>query len=198
MAGADPASGMPRDFVFSTLSPVPGFTNWLQRRLADPAEESVLAPSEVCDLKGAWGVRDDAAVVERLGRELQAMRSSDTATAAVVSASGNAAVKGALTRLCARYLLLEKRKNRAVCPVANFHIRNGATLERINWGADLSPNGLATSCGLMVNYRYWLPRLELNHSSYVRDYHIARSDAVDALLKPSQASPPDAEGAAEA
>lgn len=37
---------------------------------------------------------------------------------------------------------------------ANFHLKNGAVMWRINWQADQSPRGLANSCGIMVNYRY--------------------------------------------
>lgn len=36
---------------------------------------------------------------------------------------------------------------------ANFHLRNGAMMWRINWMADPSPRGVANSCGIMVNYR---------------------------------------------
>lgn len=35
--------------------------------------------------------------------------------------------------LTARYLLAEKRRNLALDPVANFHLRNGAEVFRINW-----------------------------------------------------------------
>ena len=45
-------------------------------------------------------------------------------------------------RLCAQYLYLEKRRKGALDSVANFHLRNGATLWRLNWLADLSPRGL--------------------------------------------------------
>jgi hypothetical protein len=38
--------------------------------------------------------------------------------------------------------------------VANFHLRNGAVMWRLNWQADLSARGLGNSCGIMVNYRY--------------------------------------------
>ena len=44
-----------------------------------------------------------------------------------------------LMRLCAKYLFAEKRRNFALDPVANFHLRNGATMWRLNWWADLSP-----------------------------------------------------------
>jgi malonyl-CoA decarboxylase len=38
-----------------------------------------------------------------------------------------------LLRLCAAYLLQERRRNFALDPVAHFHLRNGAQLWRINW-----------------------------------------------------------------
>ena len=49
------------------------------------------------------------------------------------------ALETPLMRLCAKYLYLEKRRNFALDPVANFHLRNGAAMWRINWWADLSP-----------------------------------------------------------
>ena len=42
--------------------------------------------------------------------------------------------KKLLLRLAARYLVHERRRNNALDPVANFHLRNGAQLWRINWG----------------------------------------------------------------
>ncbi len=52
-------------------------------------------------------------------------------------------------------------------PVARFHLGNGARLERLNWYADTSPNGIAQSGGLMVNYFYDIPRIEEYHEAYV-------------------------------
>ncbi|HET8710545.1 MAG TPA: malonyl-CoA decarboxylase family protein, partial [Spongiibacteraceae bacterium] len=52
-------------------------------------------------------------------------------------------------------------------PVARFHLGNGARLERLNWLADISPNGIAQSGGLMVNYLYDIPRIEECHEAYV-------------------------------
>lgn len=43
------------------------------------------------------------------------------------------ALRPVLLRLCAVYLLLERRRNYALDPVAHFHLRNGAQLWRINW-----------------------------------------------------------------
>ena len=40
--------------------------------------------------------------------------------------------------------------------VARFHLRNGAVLHRLNWGANDSTNFLDASAGMMVNYAYQL------------------------------------------
>ena len=53
----------------------------------------------------------------------------------------------------ARYLTT-MRDGRAIDPVANFHLSNGASLERLNWMANPAPYGIEESLGLMVNYRY--------------------------------------------
>ena len=92
-------------------------------------------------------------------------------------------VKPILSRLCAQYLLEERKGDRALDPVANFHLSNGAQLERINWLADLSENGMIRSYGFMVNYYYKLSDIEKNHEEYVTKTHIVSSRGVKALLK---------------
>lgn len=89
-----------------------------------------------------------------------------------------------LLRLCARYLLQEKRADgSARDPVAHFHLSNGARLERLNWLADTSSRGLANSAGIMVNYLYALDRIEDNHYTYATQHRIDASNAVRALLR---------------
>jgi malonyl-CoA decarboxylase len=53
-------------------------------------------------------------------------------------------------------------------PVARFHLDNGARLERINLGADVSDKGQAESLGVMVNYLYDLAAVEANHQRFMR------------------------------
>jgi len=65
-----------------------------------------------------------------------------------------AKARQALTVLAAHYLMREKRGNDARDRVANFHLSNGASIERINFPADVSLRGQEYSAGLMVNYRY--------------------------------------------
>ena len=91
------------------------------------------------------------------------------------------ALEGVLMRLCAKYLFLEKRRNFALDPVANFHLRNGATMWRLNWWADLSARGLTNSCGIMVNYRYYLDNLESNSTTYQEKKVIDASEQIRQL-----------------
>ncbi|WP_092777692.1 malonyl-CoA decarboxylase domain-containing protein [Jannaschia pohangensis] len=47
-------------------------------------------------------------------------------------------------------------------PVARFHLGNGATIQDVHAGADLSPTGLARSRGAVVNYLYDPDRIGRN------------------------------------
>ena len=90
---------------------------------------------------------------------------------------------GRLLPLCAAYLVRARRDAQLLDPVARFHLRNGARLERINWAADLSPQGLAGSAGIMVNYLYRLDQVERNHEDFVNRGRVVSSRRVDALLR---------------
>ena len=96
-----------------------------------------------------------------------------------------------LLRLCARYLLHEKRGRQPLDPVARFHLRNGARLERLNWMADPSKSGLAQSGGVMVNYVYDEAEVVANHEAYVNEGRIAHAAEVAALADdPAEEAPP--------
>ena len=83
---------------------------------------------------------------------------------------------------CARYLVEEKNGKRALDPVANFHIKNGATLRRINWLANPSEKAMLQSFGMMANYLYDLDNLDNNRSRYLEDGIVSISEDVDLLL----------------
>lgn len=79
----------------------------------------------------------------------------------------NAADDKTLKQLTAHYFLHAKNKReQPYDPVARFHLGNGARLEHLHLAADTSPNGIAQSCGIMVNYRYHLDYIEQNHEAY--------------------------------
>ncbi len=87
----------------------------------------------------------------------------------------------ALTSACATYLLGAKRGQLPLDPVARFHLRNGARLERLNPQGDTSDKGTAESHGMLVNYRYSGQDLEANHDALVLDgVVIAHPDVIAA------------------
>ena len=84
----------------------------------------------------------------------------------------------------ARYLTaINPETGKAHDPVAQFHLSNGARMERLNWRADASAKGLSQSCGVMVNYLYRLSDIEANHEAYTGQGKVAISTAIKALLK---------------
>ena len=163
---------LPQLKTFATLSPVPGFARWLKT-----AGFEQLAPAfndeEQSSLERWAGRSNLAEAVVRLAKET-GWRDDEALLARL---------KGPLTRLCARYLLETRADGRPIDPVARFHLKNGARLERVNWLADASANGLKQSLGLMVNYRYIREDIERNHEAYMEKGRIALGSDVKALLK---------------
>jgi malonyl-CoA decarboxylase len=82
----------------------------------------------------------------------------------------------------ARYLTTV-RDGRAVDPVANFHLSNGASLERINWMANPASYGIEESLGLMVNYRYDRSKIAANAGAYLAEGSVSTSSQVRSLVK---------------
>jgi len=145
---------LPRLTCFSTLSPVPGFRRWLEKRsAAGQATEDVDAIALLATER--WW--EDAAVSDRLCEPV--------------------------SRLCASYLTSSAEGKGPADPVARFHLGNGARLERVNWLGNVAPRGIKESYGIMVNYLYDPEQIEANHEAYVRGA-VVRSAGVDGLLAP--------------
>ncbi|KAE8737229.1 hypothetical protein FOCC_FOCC017309, partial [Frankliniella occidentalis] len=130
-------------------------------------EDEVLSPDEGTAIQKILG--------EKWPTELQRLLKSN---AWLDNPDLVAFLKEPLMRMCARYLYLEKHRSAALNGVANFHLKNGAVMWRINWHADLSPRGLGNSCGIMVNYRYYLEDTEANSRSYLEHHKINASEQV--------------------
>ena len=142
---------------FATLSPVPGFRKWLIRR----AKEGRLPGGAEARFDGIE--MPDWAADHAPGDHLRPI----------------------LSRLCAHYLLREKRGLHPLDPVARFHLRNGARLERINWMSDPSPPGLIQSAGMTVNYVYREADVVANHEAFVNEGRVIYSSAVGTLAGPA-------------
>ena len=88
-----------------------------------------------------------------------------------------------LESLAASYFLEAKNDaGEPLDPVARFHLKNGAILERINLLGNPSAKGMESAYGLMVNYVYDLSRVEENHEKYVRNSEVICSSQVRKAL----------------
>ena len=164
------ARELPNVKTFATLSPIPGFRDWLDARLATEGDSVLGGPEgskHLASLAGAeTGPAGLAALLERENWW------QDGAITAVL--------EPVLMRLAARYLLGGDGA-RALDRVAHFHLANGARIEHLNWLADTSEKGLRESAGMMVNYRYRLADIERNHESYSADGKVAAANSVKKL-----------------
>ena len=147
--------------TFATLSPIPGFRAWLLAQVAGgdltAAEREAFAGEEraIAALEDRSWI-DDRGVAER--------------------------IKPAVLSAAARYLQ-STRDGRARDPVANFHLSNGASLERLNWLANPAPYGIDESLGLMVNYLYDRSRIAANAGAYLAEGSVKASNQVRNLVK---------------
>ena len=145
--------------TFATLSPIPGLRRWLDAKLKD-GDASLLSTDETESLQSLF---PDDAKPESGPKALAAVlaRRGWARDAAVIKV-----VEPILTRLAARYLLVESNGKRALDPVAHFHLGNGARVERLIMCADTSEKGVKESATLMVNYVYDPSKLEDYHEEY--------------------------------
>ncbi|OYU13784.1 MAG: decarboxylase [Comamonadaceae bacterium PBBC1] len=138
--------------MFSTLSPIPGFTQWLDAGAALPEEKLSSAQQRKWhEAKNSLSI-GSLSWAERLKNGWHPERSDPHE-------------KAPLMRLCALYLM-HKTPEPQGDAVGKFHLSNGATLHQINWAADLSSKGLQQSAGLMVNYLYELDKVEEQHEAF--------------------------------
>ena len=163
---------LPRLKSFATLSPVPGLRRWLDRAGASTIA-ALLSEEEQGGVRALGGS-------DQLPEALLAILTRPDWWQDPVTAT---ALKAPLLRLCTFYFLERRPAGDPIDPVARFHLRNGARLERINWLGDTSANGLRQSAGLMVNYSYIVDDIEENHEAYMRRGTIAMGPEVRTLAK---------------
>src|SRR4030081_1507061 len=144
---------LPKLDSFVTLSPVPGFLQWLNK--TDEVTDEDRTALKLLD-EPKWF--ENPEMVAQLRGVLEPIAAH-------------------------YFLKARTSKGRLIDPVARFHLGNGARLERINWLGDLSPKGLRESASIMVNYLYRLEDIEKNHETYANDGEIAASSSVKKLLK---------------
>lgn len=154
----DLSKELPHIKRFATISPVPGFRKWLAQKAGGAESDRKLAP---------------------LARVLAKIENTPWAS----DAAARADLQRYLLPLGAYYLLNARENGDALDPVARFHLKNGARLERINWPGDTSVTGVDRSAGLTANYVYRIPDIERNYELYTREHKVACSREVEALAK---------------
>ena len=165
----------PRLTTFATLSPLPTLRRWVEKNPAVWAQ--VFTPEMIERVaRYAGAVKTTVGAAEDIGKLLAGddwLGNSRLARA----------LQPGLTRLAAHYLMRAKSGDRPYDPVSRFHLGNGACIERINYLADTSPNGLKQSYGLMVNYLYDTDAIETNLEAFSREGVVAASGGVRRLGK---------------
>jgi malonyl-CoA decarboxylase len=158
--------------TFATLSPIPEFRRWLDPRLAKD-EPGLLSDDEASSLASAFPAETGcAALAGILGKRHWWRDVALRKTAEPV-----------LTRLAARYLMVEANGKRAKDPVAHFHLSNGARVERLSMAGDTSDKGAKESATLMVNYLYDPGKIEDWHEDYAGEGKRNASTAVRKLAR---------------
>jgi malonyl-CoA decarboxylase len=157
---------LPRLDTFVTLSPVPGFAEWLSReRRAEVSDVLSAEDQEILEALDDPAWADQPATVE--------------------------AVRPVLNATTAWYFLKARdRRGRVPDPVARFHLGNGARLERINFLADRSARAMRQAHGMMVNYLYKLDDIEANHEAFADRGEVVASSTVLRLLPARQPRSP--------
>jgi len=163
---------------FATFSPVPGFRKWLDKFITtavnpDKKEEKIFSDKEIINIRKISGIENELVGFNKLLATPNWFEDEKISKV----------LKTPLMRLCVMYFNTAKRGKRALDPVTNFHITNGAYLKQINWLADTSKNGMKQSAGIMVNYNYKLSEIDKNHELYISEGKIKISKDVNIWLK---------------
>jgi malonyl-CoA decarboxylase len=136
----------PRLKTFATLSPIPGFRSWLSHNAGNMLSD--------------MGDKERHLLGSALGQSAPTADAFLAAAEQLAQLDEKSPVRQMLLCCAAHYLGRQLDEGRPMDAVARFHLSNGARVERLNWGGDLSAKGLKQSYGLMVNYQYDLKRLD--------------------------------------
>ncbi|CAF2588357.1 unnamed protein product [Rotaria sp. Silwood2] len=146
---------------FSSLSPIPDFRNWLMEELNSSSTSIISAETR------SWFHSLFSTSTWHLDEKVL----ND--------------IRPILMHLCAYYLTQVKHSNTSYArdPVANFHLRNGAVIWRLNWLADRTERGWKQSLSMMVNYRYYsFDKIDRNSIDYIDKQVIQIDEQVSKLL----------------
>lgn len=155
---------------FATLSPITGFWDHYFKPILEGNDRRFsLKHSDTLSFfsKKQWG-----RILERQGLRKEETGHFNQALCSILSDPEwvndrelGSILRDPLIKIAYHYISNEKNpQGKPLNSVAGFHLGNGATVSQkhINFFANLSPKGLAESCGMMVNYIYtpgWLRQI---------------------------------------
>ena len=170
--------------TFCTLSPIPKFGDWLESKLTYSKlddEKSILDGCDLKCLKNFYSLESSPDAITSFAKTLSDIRKPCRSKPECLE-SISPELKPILMKLAAQYLTKETRHGRPLCPVAKFHIRNGACMFRLNFGADMSSKGIRNSFGLMINYLYKMDDIEDNRLQYELSGRVVSNEGVSRWL----------------
>jgi malonyl-CoA decarboxylase len=153
LAAADITHDYPSIHTFSTLSPIPGFNQWLGK-VAEGTITDVILPQEIVEGFSNATPKTPLQVLSYvhyvITNDYEWWKNNDIKDS----------IRPAVEWLGRCYLAKQSARGMPYDPVARFHLRNGASLHRLNWLGNNSLIGMSKSAGLMVNYMYSMDLVE--------------------------------------
>ena len=145
---------VPHIKYFGTLSPMPGFADWL----LSEKDESV---TKIIGEKNMNNVKFLKSADLKIG-DKRILENKDN-----------------MSKLAIHYLTNVKNNlGFPINDVCRFHLKNGAKIDDVIVNANISEVGFKRSFGVMVNYSYELEMIEQNHQDYVNKKMIATSKKI--------------------
>jgi malonyl-CoA decarboxylase len=179
---------------FSTLSPVPGFKEYLDSILMGQKASYFLTKNMLDDTSKKNRFFSQKAI-DTIVKEYGSMNSDKEVPFSKIllrvlhlndwfeNPVYKKHMEDPLIKLCKHYLTVEKKKDKetglalhaVLDPVAHFHLSNGASIGSINYLANTSDKGMKESFGMMVNYIYSDKKHDSNKIKYsqgIVDTHV--------------------------
>ncbi len=145
---------VPHIKYFGTLSPMPGFADWL----LSEKDESV---TKIIGEKNMNNIKFLKSTDLKIG-DKRILENKDN-----------------MSKLAIHYLTNVKNNlGFPINDVCRFHLKNGAKIDDVIVNANISEVGFKRSFGVMVNYSYELETIEQNHQDYVNKKKIATSKKI--------------------
>ncbi len=153
---------------FVTLSPVPGFWDKYLKPILEGKDDRFSLKSD--KIPEFFSKKERKIILNKAGMEENSDWKKFNKALLKILLDHNwikdkdltKALERPMIKIAAHYIMKEKTSSgRPLNPVANFHLRNGASVseDNINFLANTSPKGLQESCSIMVNYIYSLALL---------------------------------------